>query len=668
MDTTKNKAAPRNRTASTPRTNYNPTDFKLERQETILECWRNRQKLERKRADTALIKSGVSEVSGVQANNDELSADTPCNLGEVSEVSGEPVIPDESKRPCFKVFDDWQPLPDGGKLKPGVWLFTIKHGKGEAPPALIQQWICSPLHVEAVTFDGQDNNYGRMLRFKTTVGKWRKWAMPMELLRGDGAELRGELLAMGVEIDPQAGRTLLGQYLQAKPPKRRIRCALQVGWCGDSFVLPDTVIGESASSVIFQSGERGHDEFTKAGTLHGWRAEISARAVGNPLLILALSGSFVGAMLARCNGESGGIHFVGDSSTGKTTAIEAACSTWGGVGYKRSWRATSNGMEGAASLFNDGLLALDEISECDPREVGAIIYALGNGRGKQRASRTGNARGVTRWRCFVLSSGERTIATAMAEGGAKAKAGQSVRLLDIPAARKFGAWDNLHGLPSGTAFSDAIKTATVTHYGYAGRAFLEKLTRDKRNFGEYLERFKALPGLLAADTEGQARRAAGRFAMLALAGEVATEYGITGWAKGAAIEAAAVGFKAWQSTRGHGNDERRQILEQVSGFIARHGDSRFSDAAQANSDDAMRINRAGWWRDDGERIYMFNAEGMHEAVKGFDFKRALNILQESGALPMPGADGKRAKSMRIGGRLLKLYPVQADKLGDDHGA
>ena len=46
-----------------------------------------------------------------------------------------------------------------------------------------------------------------------------------------------------------------------------MRCALQVGWCDGSFVLPDTVIGSSASGVIFQSGERGHDEYTKAGTL-----------------------------------------------------------------------------------------------------------------------------------------------------------------------------------------------------------------------------------------------------------------------------------------------------------------------------------------------------------------------------------------------------------------
>ena len=108
-------------------------------------------------------------------------------------------------------------------------------------------------------------------------------------------------------------------------------------------------------------------------------------------------------------------------------------------------------MEGAAALFNDCLLALDEISECDPREVGAIIYALGNGTGKQRASRSGSARGVTRWKCLVLSNGERTIATAMQEGGHRAKAGQAVRLLDIPVAQAHGAWDDLHGATSGAA-------------------------------------------------------------------------------------------------------------------------------------------------------------------------------------------------------------------------
>jgi putative DNA primase/helicase len=526
------------------------------------------------------------------------------------------------------------------------------------------------MHIDAVTCDGQNNNFGRLLRFKPTVGNWREWAMPMELLAGDGFQLRGELLAMGVELDPHKARQQLPQYLQqSERPKRRILCALQVGWCGDSFVLPDTVIGPKAASVIFQSGERGHAEHTLAGTLTGWREGIAANAVGNPLLMLAVSASFAGPLLQRCNAESGGIHLVGDSSTGKTTAIEAACATWGGPGFKRSWRATANGMEGAAAMFNDCLLALDEISECDPKEIGAIVYALGNGVGKQRAGRSGAARSVTRWCCFVFSSGERTIATAMAEGGYRAKAGQSVRLLDVPVEQSFGAWDDLHGAASPAAFSDSIRQVAARHHGHAGRAFLEKLAFDRTDFCAVLDKIKALPHFTTDGIEGQDKRAAARFALIGMAGELATEYGVTGWPVGAAIKAAAHALKLWQAGRGKGNDERRQIADRVRGFIERHGDARFSDAAFSGDTPGVR-DRAGWWRA-GEtgREYLFTAEGMREALKGFDFKRALDALQQLGALPPPGADGKRAHFYRVVGVGKRLYPITPEKLeGGEYGA
>lgn len=569
-------------------------------------------------------------------------------------------IPELPDRPCFRVLDEW--LEHGGaKYRPGVWHFgTDKDGNPT------QQWVCSPLYIEAVTFDSQDNNFGRLLRFRNSLGKWREWAMPMELLSGLGNEVRAELLDMGTEIDPGAkARNLLASYLQERPPKRRMRCATQTGWCGRSFVMPNQVIGPEASGVIFQSGERDHDEYTHAGTLEGWRAEVAAAAVGNPILTLSLSSGFAGPLLKACNAEGGGFHFISDSSAGKTTAIDAACSIWGGPNYRRSWRATANGMEGAAALFNDNLLALDEISECDPREVGAIVYALGNGRGKQRAGKTGTARGVVRWRCFVLSSGERSIGTHMAEAGQRAKAGQSVRLLDIPASRTYGAWDTLHGCSSGAALSDAVKRAAVTHYGHAGRAFLERLTRDNRDFCGLLEEIKALPKFQAAD--GQERRAAARFALAALVGELATEYEVTGWPEGEAVKAAAEGFSLWRSLRGKGNDERHQVLGQVSGFLDRHGDGRFSNADYSGDTPTVR-DRAGWWRDDaGARTYLFTAEGMREALRGFDFKRGLDLLEEAGVLPAAGSDGKRARFCRIGGRGVKLYPIQAGKLegGDD---
>ena len=631
----------------------------------------------------ALIEADVTDVTDVPASNDAGSGVTADAFADVTDVTsiaalvgqatpvggedddGAPIVefPAMEQRPRFEVYDGW--ITGGGrKRRPGVYY----HGKqrlkevGEVP---VDTWVCSPLHVEAITSDPQDNHFGRLLRFRNSVGRWRKWAMPMELLRGSGEELRGELLAMGVEIDFK-GRTLLGQYLQAKPPKTRVRCALQVGWCGDAFVLPDAVIGPDADKVIFQSGERFNDEHGCAGTLDDWRDQIAARAIDNPLLMLALSAAFAGPLLEKCNAEGGGLHFVGDSSTGKTTCLEAACSVWGGPNYRRSWRATANGMEGAAALFNDSLLALDEISECDPRDVGAIVYSLGNGRGKQRAQRTGTARSVVRWRCLVISSGERTIATHMQEAGHRVKAGQAVRLLDVPATRRFGAWDELHDLPTGTAFSDAIKRASVTHYGHPGRAFLERLTRDRRDFAAAWERVKALPEFAPANADGQEKRAAARFALIALAGELATEYDLTGWPAGAAIEAGAEAFQAWRAMRGRGNDEPRQILDQLARFIERHGDSRFS---ATTGEHASVRDRAGWWREDSERgrLYLLNSDGLREALKGFDLKRALDVLEQAGVIPKAGADGERAKPQRIDGRPVRVYEVRADVLGKGHG-
>jgi len=250
--------------------------------------------------------------------------------------------------PCYRVFDNW--VEEGKKkYRPGVWYFYMKAGKGDNSPIFMQQWICSPLHVDAITFDGQDNNFGRLLRFRNTLKRWRTWAMPMELLRAAGDELRGELLSMGVEIDPKA-KVQLATYIQSQHPKKKVHCALQVGWCDGSFVLPDVVIGKKASDVIFQSGERCHDEYTCAGTIHNWKTQVAEYAIGNPMLITALSGAFTGALLELCNAESGGIHFVGNSATGKTALIEAACSVWGGDNYKRSWRSTANGMEGVSAM------------------------------------------------------------------------------------------------------------------------------------------------------------------------------------------------------------------------------------------------------------------------------------------------------------------------------
>ena len=577
-------------------------------------------------------------------------------------------IPGMDGRPAYVTFDDWYETPAGSTYRPGVWLFGTKtEGKGDnAVLVPTETWICTPLHITAGTADARDGSYGRLLRFKNTRGNWKEWAMPMHMLAGDGTGLCEVLFDLGMLIGSKPGLT---RYLQSMAPEEKgyLQCVLQPGWADSrcrAFALPDTVIGPDAAGVVFQSDSKGDSDFGTAGTLEGWQAGIGAMAIQNPMLALAICTGFAGPLLAKVNAESGGPHLIGASSIGKSSALAAACSVWGSPAYKRTWRATSNGLESVAAGLNDCLLALDEISECDPKDVGPTVYMVGNGQGKQRAGRDGGFRSVARWRVSVLSNGEFSIGTSMAAGGHVIKAGQEVRFFDVPCGdRAHGVWDVLHHHPDARAFSDAIKDAAKTHYGHAGRAFVERLASDPTDFGAALAAIRARPEL-ATTGEGQEQRVAGRFAVLALAGELASSYRITGWPPGEAIRAAAAGLNAWrslQTDKDGANRERGKAVQDVADFIDKHGDSRFSDADALPDDQRQPLihNRAGYWRNtDTGRVFLFTTGGMREALKGHDFGRALGYLQAAGMMPPTGSDGKSAKVMAIQGKRSRWYEVR----------
>src|SRR6267142_4755852 len=209
------------------------------------------------------------------------------------------------------------------------------------------------------------------------------------------------------------------------------------------------------------------------------------RCASHSRLVLALSSAFAAALIEPCNAESGGIHLRGPSSTGKSTALIVAGSVWGGGepgDYVRSWRATSNGLEGVALAHCDALLCLDELSQVPARDAGEVAYMLGNGSGKSRSSREGLARPAAQWRLLFLSSGEVSLADKIAEEGRsrRATAGQAVRLIDLPAdaGAGLGLFEHLNGSESAERFARQIKQASTAHYGTAARAFIKHIVEE----------------------------------------------------------------------------------------------------------------------------------------------------------------------------------------------
>ncbi len=564
---------------------------------------------------------------------------------------------------------DQAKAPEQGPTKPtasGWFPFKVKADgvyflEDDGEPS----WLCSLLEVAARTCNEDGQDHGRLLYVTDARGNRHQWAMPMTMTAGDGNEYRAQLKYLGLEMAPGSkGRQRLELFLNLAKPETWVRCVSRVGWHGRRFVLPDGVYGhQDGEEVILQGGPADH-AFRVAGSLQDWQASIGRYCVGNSRLVLAVAVALAAPLLALAGAESGGFHFVGGSSCGKTTALTVAGSICGGggiKGYGKTWRATDNALEGTCLAHCDTLLCLDEMGQADGRTVGSTAYMIGNGAGKGRARRDGTARKPPEWRSLFLSSGEITLADKIREDGkGRVMAGQQVRVVDIPAdaGGRLGLFEELHGFPEGKAFSDYLQGQSKTIYGSPLRAFLEKLT------AQYDEAAEAAPALVRefveevcpADADGQVKRVAGRFGLVAAAGELGVAFGVLPWPKGEARYAAARCFRDWLVARG-GTDaaEVTAGLAQVRAFLEAHGSSRFEDLD--GGENQRIVNRAGYRQKvDGQTRYCIFPEAFkREVCAGLNEKTVCAALLKCGALLPDG--GRNTRVVRTPDGLKRFYII-----------
>ena len=573
----------------------------------------------------------------------ELKHDKRSTVASVGEEPNQP----ESQRPV---------LPYGFRNRPDGLYFDEENKDVEIIPVK----ICSPLEVLALTRDGESRDWGRLLHFKDPDGKSKRWAMPTSLLSGDGTQLRSELLSMGLILEPgRKARERLERYLMQSLSSARVRCVSKVGWFDKCYVLPNTSYGSTdGEEVVYQGSPTAEQQFQVSGSAEDWRENVGKVCAGNSRLVLAVSAAFAGPLLHPLLAESGGLHFRGGSSIGKTTALSVAASVWGRPeGYVNQWRATANGLETIALARNDGLLCLDELSQLPPREASETAYLLANGQSKARMGKNILARKASHWRLLFLSTGELALADKIAEAGTgrRATAGQEVRVIDIPADAGvgIGLFEDMHGAADGAEFARHLKIKAGEYYGAVGRAFLEEITRNIDTLPEQIKEACKIwmrkyhpPG-----ASGQVERVAGRFALIAAAGELASKMGLTGWAEGEATRAAGKNFWDWLESRGTaGALEPEAALAQVRGFLGLHGESRFTPW---EDEDPSRptINRAGFRRktEEGMEYYIF-AEAWKEICHGHDPRATARILAERGYLI--GSDGRMKYRCRLPGLAL----------------
>lgn len=569
------------------------------------------------------------------------------------------------ERPGWGVYEGWVQNEKGRRLKPGVyWHNTKLDDEGERH--LVDEWIASPVFVIARTINTDDGSEGRLLRL-VTHGSDKEWVLPMEVFGGSGEDARRSLFAMGVLIALRK-RGAFMEYLLEQQPRQTIATTSRPGWHESGvFVIPGRIIG--GEGVRYQASSKAPNLFAAGGSLAQWQSQVATLCQGNPVLTLAIGCALAGPLLSLVGVNGGGVHLVGDSSSGKSLAQLIGASVWGDPGtFAVSWDMTKGGLEIEAASRNDTMLSLDEIKRADPRRVQEMAYALANGQGKGTMTREREGRAKLHWRLLTLSSGERSLSEHAAIGGNPAHAGAELRMVDVNAGtRAHRAFDQLHGM-TGEGFHRTLTVAAGKNYGHLGVAFVEHLTAGSDR-ERLLDDFSKVRAQFVVGN-AQAGRVADRFAVIALAGEMAIAYNLLPWPAGTSLADSQTLYREWLERVGNGNAEDRQILAGIASFIERHGSSRFSDISAGETDTRV-LNRAGYWEiEPRRRLYLFNKSGLVEAAAGFGLPRMVKALEAAGALAKRDNDRKRhTKKYRLpGGGSAGLYVIDPERLESEGGA
>lgn len=525
-----------------------------------------------------------------------------------------------------------------------------------------------PIFVEAVCRgeDGQD--FGFLTHWLDLDNQLHSWAIPAYRLDEMGNGLIQDLRSQGVPLLPRAGKSLIDFLTYSYLAVRGRRTAVtKTGWHGSVYVLPREVIGEGAEGYVYQPHELTLDDSVRqGGTFEDWKAGV---AEVSPIIRFAISASLASVLIAKTSVQSGGFHFWGQTSRGKTTLLQYAASVWGcsadpaNAGeescYVQQWNSTANAIEATAACCNDRALILDEIG-ASSGDFGQTIYRLMSGAGKARSTKSGGLAKRRSWRLLLLSNGEQKVSERLAEQGRGSKGGQHIRLIDIPA----------EGIFSSAQEADAAKIFLQQHYGHAGPAFVRWVIEQGDAIRERWHAFDA--ETIGKADRPEAARVRERFRLVAFAGECAIEAGVLPWERGTVLEVVRHFYTAWA---GDGlQDDIERGIANVRSFILQNLARFETPQSETTPPHCAGVIRSNPDNED-EKIFYFEPMVFDtEACGGVSPDIVKRALAERGLLRREGRkftcrirwNGRRPETVAVRGAILDFDADEGVSLHRDN--
>ncbi len=551
--------------------------------------------------------------------------------------------------------------------KDGVFWVSPKVDKESGELINNESWLSSPLEVIGTGKDDKDQFL--ILRW-LPAGETLPTTAAVPL--ADIGEREGwrTLKAGGVNVTTKnTFRATLADWLQRSGSREIWRITHETGWQCGAYIMPDgEVIGTPTKPILFSGRSSAASGYTSKGSSQSWEKNVARLAYGNYSMMTGIGAALAAPLIGLAGADGFGIHFYEQSSAGKTTTANVASSLYGNPDLLRlTWYGTALGLANEAAAHNDALMPLDEVGQgADPVSVSQSAYALFNGVGKLQGAKEGGNRDLKRWRTVAISTGEMDLETFIASAGRKTKAGQLVRLLNIPMSKAV----RFHEYQTGKQHADALKDAYQGHYGAAGREWVRWLADHQQQAIDAVRDAESRwRGLIPADYGEQVHRVAARFAIM----EAALILGasITGWDAQTCRDAIQHSYNAWLREFGTGNKEHQQIIEQTEAFLNVHGLSRYlpypnTDPQMIGIKDLAGYRTGSMSEGDKFKFYTFPAIFEGEIAQGFNSKQFGKVLVQAGMLEA-GSDRLKKKALKkMGGKQHAFY-VLMYPLNDEEG-
>ncbi|EFM9310291.1 DUF927 domain-containing protein, partial [Escherichia coli] len=433
----------------------------------------------------------------------------------------------------------------------GVFWVTPKVDKQSGEIIRPETWLCSPLELLGTGAIGKEHY---------RVMRWKKLAnhevITMAVPCGGIGDRDGWRLLKdhGLNVTTNGKyRAILADWMQLSGSHEEWQLSTTTGWHFGAYIMPDgSIIGDSEKPILFTGKSAAVNGYSVTGTAEGWRESVARLAGGNASMMLGVATSLAAPLIGLVGADGFGVHLFEQSSAGKTTTQNIASSLWGEPDAQRlTWYGTALGIANEAEAHNDGLLPLDEIGQAgNAREVSTSAYTLFNGSGKLQGAKDGGNREMKHWRTVAISTGEMDVETFLKTEGVKVKAGQLVRLLNVPMEKA----TQFHEYSTGKAHADALKEAWTANHGAAGREWVKWLAGHQQEAKDTVRECRERWRNLIPESYGeQVHRVGERFAILEAA--LVLSGHVTGWAVQECRDAILHNFNAWVKEFGTGNRE-----------------------------------------------------------------------------------------------------------------